>query len=246
MLKNKTQWYKRSLLIIIIVILIISNLEGFKVLAEDNRKNIVILLDNSGSMNNPETKIGDLAKVAGSMVLDTIRESEVNISIITFGTKVTVLKGLQENKDLDEVKKELNEVTMDEQGTNVKDGLKKAIDELNETAESKSIIILSDGKEEPIEGITDEHIQELNNLIDDSSKANIKVNTIALSNDVDEEFLSKIATNTGGLFRDGKSANKLFESLTAIIGGESDFSVIENYTTDSEKMKEITLSYFAE
>lgn len=246
MLKNKTQWYKRSLLIIIIVILIISNLEGFKVLAEDNRKNIVILLDNSGSMNNPETKIGDLAKVAGSMVLDTIRESEVNISIITFGTKVTVLKGLQENKDLDEVKKELNEVTMDEQGTNVKDGLKKAIDELNETAESKSIIILSDGKEEPIEGITDEHIQELNNLIDDASKANIKVNTIALSNDVDEEFLSKIATNTGGLFRDGKSANKLFESLTAIIGGESDFSVIENYTTDSEKMKEITLSSFAE
>lgn len=230
---------------IILVVLLSNVLFCFnnEVRAESNKNNIIILLDNSGSM---KSGIGDLAKIACSMALDCLDPEKVNIGIITFGEKVTVLNDISQSKDNSELKRILSEINFDEDYTNMKDGLREAINQLSKVKGNKSILILSDGVETAEGGLANDHREQMKELEEEAAENQIKVNSVALSNEVESEFLNSIAVKTGGTFRDGKTADKLFEAITSIIGLENDFITVGNFSTLEKKNEKIKISEMIE
>lgn len=234
---------KLSIPILIVNLLFMFIYTDTKTHAEENENNIIILIDNSLSMR--DLGLSNLSKIAGNMLLDSVNEN-VNVGIITFGTQTTVLNRIKESKDIERLKEKLNNVSFDEKGTNMKDGIKKSIEELNTAKGKKTIIILSDGHEEIEGGIPSNHFEEMNDLINEAYKSNIIVHAIALSDDIDKSYLTKITDKTSGSLRDGKSANKLFEALTSIIGVENDFITVANYSTELKNKEKIKLSSMIE
>ncbi|WP_040194068.1 vWA domain-containing protein [Clostridium culturomicium] len=226
---------------IILVVLLSNVIFSFnnEVKAESNKNNIIILLDNSGSM---KSGIGDLAKVACSMALDCLDSEKVNIGMITFGEKVTVLNDISQSQDSLELKKIISEINFDEDYTNMKDGLKEAINQLRKVKGNKSILILSDGVETAEGGLAPNHREQMKALEEEAAGEEIKINSVALSDEVESEFLNSIAVKTGGTFRDGKTADKLFEAITSIIGLENDFITVGNFSTLEKKSEKIKIS----
>lgn len=226
---------------IILVVLLGNFIFSFnnEVKAESNKNNIIILLDNSGSM---KSGIGDLAKVACSMALDCLDSEKVNIGMITFGEKVTVLNDISQSQDSSELKKIISEINFDEDYTNMKDGLKEAINQLRKVKGNKSILILSDGVETAEGGLAPNHREQMKALEEEAAGEEIKINSVALSDEVESEFLNSIAVKTGGTFRDGKTADKLFEAITSIIGLENDFITVGNFSTLEKKSEKIKIS----
>ena len=214
-----------------------------KTYAQEKENNIIILLDNSLSMKT--LGLDKLSKIAANMFLDSVNDN-INVGIITFGTETTVLNKIKDKNDIEELKNTLNKVSFDESYTNMKDGIKKSIEELNTVEGKKTIIILSDGREDILGGVTESHFDEMNNLIKEAEESNIIVHAIALSDNIEKEYLTKISDNTNGSFRDGKTANKLFEALTSIIGVENDFITVANYSTSTNKSEKIKLSNMIE
>lgn len=230
----------------IILVVLLSNVifcVNNEVKADSNKNNIIILLDNSGSM---KSGIGDLAKIACSMALDCLDSEKVNIGIITFGEKVTVLNDISQSQDNSELKRILSEINFDEDYTNMKDGLKEAINQLSKVKGNKSILILSDGVETAEGGLAPDHRWQMKDLEQEAAAEQIKVNSVALSNEVESEFLNSIAVKTGGTFRDGKTADKLFEAITSIIGLENDFITVGNFSTLEKKNEKIKISEIIE
>lgn len=238
---------KRIIRIIsIILVVLLSNVMfcvNNEAKAESSKNNIIILLDNSGSM---KSGIGDLAKIACSMALDCLDSEKVNIGIITFGEKVTVLNDISQPQDNSEMKRILSEINFDEDYTNMKDGLKEAINELNKVKGNKSILILSDGVETAEGGLAPHHREQMKDLEEEAAAREIKINSVALSDEVESEFLNSIAVKTGGTFRDGKTADKLFEAITGIIGLENDFITVGNFSTLEKKNEKIKISEIIE
>lgn len=230
----------------IILVVLLSNVifcVNNEVKADSNKNNIIILLDNSGSM---KSGIGDLAKIACSMALDCLDSEKVNIGIITFGEKVTVLNDISQSQDNSELKRILSEINFDEDYTNMKDGLKEAINQLSKVKGNKSILILSDGVETAEGGLAPDHRWQMKELEQEAVAEQIKVNSVALSNEVESEFLNSIAVKTGGTFREGKTADKLFEAITSIIGLENDFITVGNFSTLEKKNEKIKISEIIE
>ncbi len=226
---------------VILVVLLGNVIFSFsnEVKAESNKNNIIILLDNSGSM---QSGIGDLAKVACSMALDCLDSEKVNIGIITFGERVTVLNDISQPQDNSELKRIISEINFDEDYTNMKDGLKEAINQLSKVKGNKSILILSDGVETAEGGLAPDHREQMKALEEEAAGEEIKINSVALSDEVESEFLNSIAVKTGGAFRDGKTADKLFEAITSIIGLENDFITVGNFSTLEKKSEKIKIS----
>lgn len=229
-----------SLLILIMSLTLFIHYNKYDVKADEVKNNIIILLDNSGSMSN--NGLGKLAKIAGNMVLDTVREDEANIGIITFGDKATILNDITQPQDYNALKDKLNSVMFDENYTNMKDGLEKSINELSKVSGKKKIIILSDGKETAEGGLPTNHNEQLSSISKRAQDLNIQVHAIALADDIEREFLNNITSATEGSFREGKTADKLFEALTSIIGQQNGFMTVANYTTGSNKENKIKLS----
>lgn len=244
--KNSKKFMK---LIGIALIVILSYFSSFsfggiyEVRAETNKNNVIILLDNSGSM---QSGIGDLAKIACSMAVDCIDSDKVNMGIITFGEKVTVLNDISQSQDVSKLKRDLKEITFNEDYTNMKDGLKEAINQLSKVSGKKSILILSDGVETAEGGLAPDHGEQLNELSQEAEGQEIKVNSVALSEEVEREFLNSIAIKTGGTFRDGKTADKLFEAISSIIALENEFITVGNYSTLNKNSEKIKISEIIE
>lgn len=207
------------------------------------KSNIILLIDNSGSMKN--TDPNKLSIVAASMLIDTV-EGNTNLNVIAFGDKALSLNEISDKPSKEQLKEELKNLKFDNNNTNLKEGINEAINELKDVEGEKTIIVLSDGKEDPAGGLTDSHMKELYSLSEEAHKMKIKIHCIGLSEYADEEALSRLTFKTGGEYLPCGNASELFNAFSKILGNLNDFYTIEEFTTDVKKEKEIKLSSYIE
>lgn len=217
----------------------VSEVKKVKAAEQNKEKNLIILIDKSLSMK--KTDPFGVSLVAGVMLMDTLNE-KVNINVLGFGETVTYDKKLSEKPSRESLKTFFQSIRFEDRGTDLKEGLKEAISQLDGLTGDKSIIVLSDGKEDPVNGITASHESELNSLVKKAYSSKIKINTIGLSKDVDQNRLNSIAFNTDGDFLYCENSAELFNAFSKMLGDMEGFYTIANYNTESQKSQEIKLS----
>jgi hypothetical protein len=218
---------------------IVNKIKIAKAAEQVQEKNLIILIDKSASMQ--QTDPFRLSLVAGSMLMDTLNE-KVNVNVIGFGENLAYAKKLSEKPTRESLKGFLQSIKFQDRGTDLKEGLKEAIAQLDGVSGDKSIVVLSDGKEDPVAGLTAEHISELNDLVKKAYSSKIKINTIGLSKDVDQNRLNSIAFNTNGDFLYCENPAELFNAFSKMLGDMDGFYTIANYNTENKKSQEIKLS----
>ena len=212
--------------------------------AEEVEKNIIVLIDNSGSMNkNDSTR---LSLVSASMLIDTVDLNKTRINVIAFGDELSFAKRLSENPRVEELKSEIASIKYDNQHTNMKQGLEEALSQLKEVEGDKSIIVLSDGKEEVPGETVEEHEKKLNNIIRNAQDMNVKINTIGLSVDSDKNSLLNISSKTLGDYYFVENASGVFEVFSKILGNINGYYTIDRYSTAGGIDKTIKISPFVE
>ena len=212
--------------------------------SEEIEKNIIVLIDNSGSMNkNDNTR---LSLVSASMLIDTVDLNKTKINVIAFGDKVSFVKRLSENPTAEELKSEIASIKYDNQYTNMKQGLDEALSQLNDMEGDKSIIVLSDGKEEVPGETAEEHEKKLNNLIRTAQEMNVRINTIGLSADSDKNALLNISSKTLGDYYFVENASGVFEVFSKIFGNMNGYYTIDRFSTAGDIDKSIKISPFVE
>jgi hypothetical protein len=206
-------------------------------------KNIIILIDNSGSMKKGNSD--KLSVAAASMLIDSVAEG-TNLNIIGFGTQIMSPYQLIDKPSRESLKSQLTNLKFDNSYTNLKDGLKVALAQMEKVQGEKTIIILSDGKEEPEGGMTDEHTREFNDLIEKAHDLKIRAHTIALSKQADIKNLTRIAHRTDGDYFLCEDSSALLNVLSKIQGNMDNFYTIENYITQGKTDKNVKFSSYIE
>lgn len=209
--------------------------------AVEMEKNIVLLIDNSGSMKETDPK--RLSMVAAAMLIDSV-DANTNLNIIAFGDKANALFSIENKPSKEDLKGELLNIEFNNNYTDLKEGIKEALLQLSKVQGDKSIIVLSDGKEDPIGGLTKEHKDEFNLLIEKSHSNNIKVNSIALSSKADKDSLESIAFKTGGEFYYSDNPSQLFNVFSKLLGNINDFYTVKEYEINDNTAKELKLSSY--
>ena len=209
-------------------------------MAEDNT---ILLIDNSGSMKN--TDPNNLAAVAAAMLIDTLKPNQ-NMNIITFGDDVKSSYRLKDNPSPQMLKQSLSMLNYKDKNTDMKAGLKEALDQLDEVKGQKRIIVLSDGKEEPKGGMTQTHEDEMLSLIERAYTAKTEIHTIGLSSLADEGMLSKIAYNTGGSYYTCSNTGELFDIFSKIMGEYQGYYTVDKYMSSSEDEKIMQFSSYVD
>ncbi|MBK1812315.1 VWA domain-containing protein [Clostridium sp. YIM B02505] len=218
---------------------VIKEVKKVKAAEQNQEKNLIILIDKSLSMK--KTDPFGLSLVAGVMLMDTLSD-KVNVNVLGFGETVTYDKKLSEKPSRESLKTFFQSIKFEDRGTDLKEGLKEAISQLDGVTGDKSIIILSDGKEDPVNGLNANHESELNSLVKKAYSLKIKINTIGLSKDVDQNRLNSIAFNTDGDFLYCENSAELFNAFSKMLGDMEGFYTIANNNTQSQKSQEIKLS----
>jgi hypothetical protein len=212
-----------------------------KLRAVGEEHNIILLIDNSGSMKY--TDPNKLAVPAASMLVDSV-EDNVNINMIAFGERIVAPYELADRPSRESVKAELSGLKFNHNYTDLKEGLKAALSQLEKVQGEKTIIVLSDGKEEPVGGLTRAHMNELNALMDKAYGSKVKVHTIGLSKYSDEQMLGRLAFKTGGDYYYCENPADLFDIYSKVLGNIIKFYTIEKYTTDTRQEREIGFSSY--
>ncbi|MBF0265960.1 MAG: VWA domain-containing protein [Gammaproteobacteria bacterium] len=116
--------------------------------------------------------------------------------------------------------------------------------------ENRHIILLTDGMVD-ISGDDKKNLQERNKilkeLLPELKKLNVKIHTIALSNNADKEFLSKLSTDTDGTYVPSESANdleRIFLHLYEKTTKQDTIPLIDNTFTVDDSVYELTLLIF--
>ncbi|HBE10680.1 MAG TPA: hypothetical protein DCY81_09160 [Lachnospiraceae bacterium] len=148
--------------------------------------NISIVMDKSGSMRG--NAISD-AKTAAKDVVANMSGTGQRIGIVAYDSNATVSCPLTSSQD--SLNAAIDGIYADG-GTDIGDGLKAALDELEAAKGSGSIILMSDGQN----GGSDDLVQE---AIDRANNAGISIYAVAFG-DADQEYMRNIAESTGGKF----------------------------------------------
>lgn len=224
---------------------IFSNINLRKIEAIAQKENIVILLDVSKSMEESDTN--KLALVAGQLLLDSVDEENTNISIVTFAGEVYKNKTLKDKPTITELKDYLSTIKYDKYNTNLNKGLEEALNQLQGVEGKKRIIVLSDGKEEPIGGlIPEEHRKELEVLLVKARENSVIINTIGFTEEADKENLTNISNSTNGDFLYAENTEDLFRCFNNMVSNNDDVFVIEDYRTNAKKKNRFKISSYVE
>jgi uncharacterized protein YegL len=235
--------YKAIAIAVFLLYFMIQALPIKNIKALELSNNIILLIDNSGSMR--KTDPNRLSVVAASMLIDTLEEN-TNLNIITFGDKAMASHKLSDKPSKQILKEELQRLKFDSNNTNLKEGIKEALSQFEGVEGEKTIIVLSDGKEDPVGGVNSEHMKELYSLSDIAHDTKVKIHCIGLSQYADEEALSKITFKTGGDYFPCDNPAQLFNIFSKVLGNLNSFYTIEQFTTDMKKEREIKLSSYIE
>jgi hypothetical protein len=234
----------KKFLIVLTAFIFIGVIPNKSIKAEEREKNIIILIDNSGSMDkNDNTR---LSLVAAALLIDTVDLNKTKLNIIAFGDKVTYVKRLVERPTAEELKEAVNSIKYDNQYTNMKQGLTEAVDQLKEVEGEKNIILLSDGKEEVPGETIEEHERKLKAILQIAQDMKVKINTIGLSEESDKRALSEIANMTLGDYFFAENAAGVFDVFSKVLGSINGYYTIDRFTTISGSERIVRLSSFVE
>lgn len=230
-----------SLLFFITLAIEFINIKAIK--AAEMQNNIILLMDVSGSMKETDPK--RLSIVAASMLIDSSDDNTI-INIVTFGDKPKSEFNLESKPSKEKLKGELTNIKFDNSYTDLKEGIKEALLQLNKVQGNKSIILFSDGKEDLRDGITKEHIEEFDSLIEKAHSEGIKINCIALSNGADKAALQNIAYKTEGEFFYSSSPSQVINVYSKLLGSINNFFTIKEYEISDKVPSEIKLSSYVQ
>lgn len=227
--------FKRVIGLSILCLLVFQLLIGRDVLA-DSKRNIILLIDNSTSMK--ETDPIELSRVAASLMIDTVKE-DVDVNVIAFGTEVLSRYKLGENTSKAELKSSLSDIKFDNQGTDIKAGLEEAISQIENKQGEKRIILLSDGAPFVDGNKADsEYMDDLFYLCDESKSKDIKISTIGLSKESDEETLRRIASD-GEDYYYCDTAVEVLKVINKFAGNLDDVYSLDEYIIDGNNKKNL-------
>lgn len=209
--------------------------------------NLVLCLDDSGSMHKKQS-----ARNQAAIDLTEKLSDQVNLGAVYFQYQITTVMELQNLKDGDK-RKELqeafdSELHGEEHGnTNVGEALNYAISMLKD-AEKKSekklpsvIFLFTDGKNDFLDDDgerIEDYVEEANELTREvaskAKEAGIVIHTICL-NEKDIELLKEVSRMTGGTYKRIGSIGKLSETL---------LSMASPYTKQKRRGGEIIMALF--
>ncbi len=115
-------------------------------------KEIILVIDTSGSMtdglqNSNTTKITALIKAAKAFVKKFANEGKTKIGIVSYSTKGKITQGLIDAKNTSTLERKLDELSNVSGATNIGEGMRQALKELNKnTTAKKFVILMSDGE----------------------------------------------------------------------------------------------------
>lgn len=182
---------------------------------KQTKKNIIFVLDRSGSMMG--TKI-EQAKKAVEFVLKNLNEGDL-FNIIAYDDRIEKFKPEMQryNKETyEEAFTYINSIGPGG-GTNINSGLTSAMDILTDTENPNYILFLTDGL--PTAGVTDE-IQISKNCAA-QNKVKARVFAFGVGNDVNARLLDRLTSGNGGLSEYVKPGEDIEASVAKIYGSIS-------------------------
>lgn len=178
---------------------------------------VVLLMDSSGSMKRTDPK--RYRQGAAKLFISLLGEDD-HIGVMSFGDTTTRLTPLTLNKKQNrkQLFSAVDRITSKEYSTNITDAVRKGFDELKSSPRQERIIIMmSDGKLALGTAEKDTAaLEQLKRLLPELSLANIRLYTIAFTQDSDSVLLENMAKETGGFFRyarKDKDVHIMFASL---------------------------------
>lgn len=156
--------------------------------------NVAMVVDVSGSMSERDTRSGQsrlgVAKDSGKALVNFV-ETGNRLATVAFSTTATLVTPLQEVTDTNRGRLADDVDSLTSGGdTSIGAGLRVALEELQDARGQKSIVLLSDGKENTAPYV-DEILPELKNF-------GVTVYTIGMGSEADRDLLERIARETGG------------------------------------------------
>lgn len=155
---------------------------------------LVLVLDKSGSMNQPvagaRASQQRIANDAAAMAIESLRRESL-VGVVTFDFFAHVRVPLQINDDPGRIAAQVRGITSDG-GTNLDPAFRTALTMLEGVeAQKKLIVCLSDGQS---------HTTDLDHLVNEMVRRDIKLTTIAVGDQADYETLRHLADLGGGEF----------------------------------------------
>ncbi|AJS60967.1 vWA domain-containing protein [Paenibacillus sp. IHBB 10380] len=188
-------------------------------------QNIVLVIDNSGSMS--ETDPNDGRYTAAKSLVDKM-DSKKQVAVVEFSDEAKLVQPfiqLKNQANKDEVYGTIDSLVTSDGGTNFKLALQeslKHIEEQQDPGRGTMVILLSDGFSE----------MDLSNDLAGYQQHNIVINTIGLSvvNGAGSGLLNEIALRTGGKYYDVTNADEISTIYQTIYNNIGDRTLVTERT----------------
>lgn len=168
---------------------------------------IALLLDTSGSMYGE--KIGDAKEALGSF-LKTVNLAENEVALVTFGDQISWMDGLTQN--ISYIQKEIDALDADG-STPVMQAIKIAHEEVLKKGRAKPVMVIAtDGAP------TDSTEEEILAYTTPVKKNGTWIITIGIGDDVNEEFLKRLASSPED-YHFAKASFELKEIYKKVVSG---------------------------
>lgn len=175
---------------------------------EDEKFNIILVCDNSGSMSS-YNKIGDL-KSALSLFLNSL-SSEIKVGIVAFDSSVISSASTRLGSDISALRAAINNMGA-YGGTDIYDGVVEAMNQAQAGDGINVIIVMSDGQDSyPSERI-------LNEIRNNCSLKDLVIYSMGLGSDVDSDVLSAYSAAGGGSYTYVSDSNALLSFYEYLYG----------------------------
>jgi uncharacterized protein with von Willebrand factor type A (vWA) domain len=163
---------------------------------------VILLMDSSGSMKRTDPK--GYRKEAAKLFISLLGEDD-HIGVMGFGDTTIRLAPLTLNtkQNHKQLFSAVDRITSKEYSTNITGAVKRGFEELRSSPRQERIIIMmSDGKLALGEAEKDTaSLEELKRFLPVLAQANVKLYTIAFTEESDSALLEYMAKETGGFFR---------------------------------------------
>jgi len=181
-----------------------AKIEKFSLEPQNFNHFIALTIDRSSSI---ESAMPDVKKAALKLIKNLA--GEVSFAVISFGSDIDYNQNFTKNiASLSEAVLKIRPWG----GTALFDALHESVDELQAAAginDLKTIICITDGHDSTPSGQTRLSHKGPEDVLRFALDKNIRIITIGLGDDIDEKFLSSIASETGGWYLQTATSNKL-------------------------------------
>lgn len=209
----------------------------------------VVVMDSSGSMKLTDPK--QLRKPAAKLFISLLG-SQDRLSVVSFSSQawpITYLTQLETEKQIDQALKATDKISHKGIYTNIHSALSKGIEFLTESDQLNRepiIILMSDGQMDVGDKEKSKQLREqiFTDLLPQLVEHNIKVYSIAFTEDSDQELLQQIADATDGRYALAASDDVLHKVFSKIFEQTKEPNMLplnENMFVVDASIKEITI-----